>query len=73
MCEWGNTTRLIMKVGKKAQIIDIDSCIAPIVLALNDAGIETVASCCGHGKIDGSIVLRDGRELVIRKFQERAK
>jgi len=29
----------------------IDSCIAPLVQVLNDYGIETVASCCGHGKV----------------------
>lgn len=45
-----------------------DPCIAPIVKALNDAGICTRASCCGHGRQDGSVILRDGRELVIRQF-----
>jgi hypothetical protein len=35
------------------------------VKALNDAGIETIASCCGHGKRPGNIVLKDGRELII--------
>ena len=46
---------------------DIDFCIADIVAALNAANIITVASCCGHGKINGSIVLEDGRELIIKK------
>jgi hypothetical protein len=46
----------------------IDKCIAPIVAALNAANIETESSCCGHGAIDGSIILADGRELIIRKF-----
>lgn len=45
-----------------------DPCIAPLVRALNEGGIGTVASCCGHGEQDGSIVLRDGRELLIRPF-----
>jgi hypothetical protein len=45
----------------------IDCCIAPIVQALNDAGIYTSGCCCGHGKGDGSILLHDGRELVIKK------
>lgn len=43
----------------------IDSCIAPIVRALNDAGIYTANSCCGHGDGPGSIILHDGRELII--------
>jgi hypothetical protein len=49
---------------------DIDLCIADIVAALNAANITTEASCCGHGQIDGSIVLEDGRELVVREFKE---
>lgn len=48
-----------------------DPCIAPIVKALNEAGIPTVASCCGHGERPGNIALRDGRELILAKdFQE---
>lgn len=47
----------------------IDFCIADLVAALNASNLRTVASCCGHGKIDGSIVLEDGRELVIRRFK----
>jgi hypothetical protein len=45
-----------------------DPCIAPLVKALNDAGIRTIASCCGHGKDNGSVILADGRELLIRRF-----
>jgi hypothetical protein len=44
---------------------DIDYCIADIVACLNAGGLKTIASCCGHKKIDGSIVLEDGRELKI--------
>ena len=47
---------------------NVDACIAPLVKSLNDAGIETLASCCGHGKIDGNIALKDGRELIIKKM-----
>lgn len=46
---------------------DIDLCIADIVAALNAANITTVASCCGHGKTDGDVLLKDGRKLVIKK------
>lgn len=47
---------------------DIDFCIADLVAALNAANITTAASCCGHGK-EGSIMLTDGRELII-KYKE---
>jgi len=48
-----------------------DPCIAPLVEALNSAGIRTLASCCGHGFRPGFVALADGRELVIaRDFDE---
>ena len=44
----------------------IDFCIADIVSALNAANIETIASCCGHGEQNSSILLADGREIIIK-------
>ena len=43
----------------------VDACIAPIIQALNDAGIYTAGCCCGHGETDGNIILHDGRTLTI--------
>lgn len=43
----------------------IDTCLATIVRALNDAGILTSACCCGHGRSDGTIILQDSRELLV--------
>lgn len=49
----------------------IDACIAPLVEALNKAGMPTVASCCGHGRRAGNVVLEDGREILIaRNYDE---
>ena len=52
---------------------DIDFCIADIVAALNAANIITVASCCGHGEKEGSIILEDDRELIIKFPIQEAK
>ena len=43
----------------------IDYCIHQIVAALNAGGVRTLASCCGHGKMEGRIDLEDGRTLVV--------
>lgn len=51
----------------------VDPCIAPLVQALNDAGIATVASCCGHGHRPGNIALADGRELIVAADYETAR
>jgi hypothetical protein len=45
----------------------VDWCLAHIVGALNAANMPTVWSCCGHGKMDASIGLADGRVLVIKE------
>jgi len=47
------------------RVRDVDFCISDIVAALNAANIVTMASCCGHGKQNGSVLLKDGRELVV--------
>jgi tRNA(Phe) wybutosine-synthesizing methylase Tyw3 len=68
MCKWGTYKRLkLLKPKKysKRKFAYIDSCIFPIVKALNKAKIETLASCCGHNRGLGSIMLVDGRELLI--------
>lgn len=44
----------------------VDACIAPLVRALNVAGIMTTESCCGHGKENGVVFLQDGRILRIQ-------
>jgi len=47
----------------------VDLCIADLVACLNAGNLRTTESCCGHGKQDGYILLEDGRELVIRRFE----
>ena len=42
-----------------------DPCIEPLVRTLNEGGLPTVASCCGHGVRPGKVALTDGRELFI--------
>lgn len=73
MCEWGTSTPLklfipanLSRTGEaRWDVKEVDSCIAPIVEALNAAGVVTVASCCGHGRQPGNIALADGREIII--------
>jgi len=74
MCEFGNNEFVSVKVvadlshtNKEYWIMKkIDSCIAPIVRALQEGGIDMRGSCCGHGKGDGEIVLQDGSVLIIK-------
>lgn len=50
-----------------------DPCLEPLIRALNDGGLQTVASCCGHGRRLGIVALADGRELVIAPDYETAR
>ena len=69
MCEHGTT--VLMPI--RGRVVEIDQCISHLVAALNAGGLTTVASCCGHGNRPGSIVLEDGRELLILLNQEWAR
>jgi hypothetical protein len=74
MCKWGTTVPVRVKIdpslsytGKERWAVKgIDSCIAPIVKALQKGGIDMFSSCCGHGKGPGEIVLRDHGRVVHR-------
>lgn len=57
-------SQVLLPLGH-GKIVAIDHCIHKIVAALNAAGMETLASCCGHGQGVGSILLEDGRVLYI--------
>ena len=68
MCEHGakaTQVRLAKARSGGRTHAPVDPCIAPLVQALNDAGIQTSASCCGHGHRPGIINLSDGRELIV--------
>lgn len=78
MCEWGTYELVRVKIPADLsssgvscwEEVKIDACIAPIVKALQNAGIDMRGSCCGHGKGNGDIHLQDGRALII--LNERA-
>lgn len=57
MCEHGDTVNGVDQY--------LDRCIAPLVKALNDGGLKTITSCCGHGQLPGYVVFADGRELLV--------
>ena len=77
MCEWGIYTEVSVKIpadlsynGREYWTTKkIDKCIAPIVKALQEGGIDMRGSCCGHGKGDGEILLQDGRVLIIKEVK----
>ena len=66
MCEWGDIVEVKLAHPRRGKdIAYVDRCIAPIIQALNDAGIQTTSSCCGHGHLNGVVALEDGRWLEI--------
>ena len=73
MCEWGNDVVVNVKIPadlsctgeEQWKDAKIDACIAPIVRALQEGGIDMRGSCCRHGQGNGHILLQDGRVLVI--------
>lgn len=68
MCKWGTDKRVKLNEPmrySKRKYAFVDKCISDIIIALNKAHINTIASCCGHFKDVGWIHLKDGRELQI--------
>jgi hypothetical protein len=68
MCQWDITETII--INNKS--IGVDKCIVPLVKALNESGLTTIASCCGHGKQPTSVILENDRRLVIYETFEDA-
>jgi len=62
MCDRNDTILIWLPSGEQ---VEVDRCMAPIISTLNDAGICTVSSCCGHKEELGHIWLQDGKVLVI--------
>lgn len=55
MCDHG--TVKMVKLNRPREVsgrimVPVDACIADEVQFLNDAGVWTLGSCCGHGKKD---------------------
>ncbi len=73
MCEWGSEKQVRVKIPEDLshsgssywRSVGIDACIADLVEALQNAGIDMRGSCCGHGKENGRIDLQDGRILIV--------
>ncbi len=58
MCDKRSTVRVVLR-GK---VVRVDPCIRALLLEMNGHGIETLGSCCGHGRYGLSVVLKmDGR------------
>ncbi len=75
MCQHGDTVPLdLFTPGgwaggvywpDRQRVVPVDRCIADLVAALQAGGIVTTNSCCGHAARVGSILLADGRELLV--------
>jgi len=67
-CDIGNH-KCQVPMPIRGRVRGVDFCIANIVAALNAANIVTDASCCGHGKMNGNILLEDGRMITISQIE----
>jgi hypothetical protein len=74
MCQHGQTRNVQVLISEdlsctgfaRFKFSPIDKCIAPLVQALQQAGINMRGSCCGHDEEnEGDIHLQDGRILLV--------
>lgn len=64
-CDGGTYEHTVPVCVGRCKVVAVDFCVAPLVVALEAGGFRPVASCCGHGKQPPSVLLEDGREVVI--------
>ena len=79
MCKWGTYKRVLVTMQPDAEYPQIwkhkewkkwcaiDKCIAELVEAFESVGLRMLASCCGHGKGLGDILLKDRWALWMTK------
>lgn len=65
MCNWDGHWKHQRPITINGKVESIDSCLVPLITALNCAGYQTIASCCGHGNQPPNVILKDGREVFI--------
>ena len=67
MCEHESRERAMVTVGHTdtGKAIFCDPCIAPLVSSLNQAGLATTSSCCGHDHNPAWVTLADDRVVMI--------
>jgi len=69
MCKYGSDSPVKLNDrsfwgGKKT--VRVDSCIAPVIQAIQDAGLRTSSCCCGHGRGASLIVWEDDAEAAAK-------
>lgn len=59
MCKHDNCVELpfFCEVHQIWELRVIDACLAPLVFRLNNCGVKTTNSCCGHGQYQGTIII----------------
>ena len=66
MCKKRNSVKRMIN-GKGVRL---DSCLGLIVPYLNELGLKTIASCCGHGKHKPTIII-EGHCYLTEFFTEK--
>lgn len=71
MCDHPNREAAMVVVRRNTAgtpAVWCDPCLEPLVRALNDGGLRTVASCCGHGRLPATVALADGRYVTVTGY-----
>lgn len=73
MCRQGKTVPVLVQREYNCSTsnwhaVPVDRCIAPLVQELNNRGIVTLGSCCGHGIFNGDIVIAAESEPLLKHY-----
>jgi hypothetical protein len=68
MCKFGTVRNIT--VLRQDNAAKVDACLAPLVYLLNQFGIKTITSCCGHGKASVSSIRIHPKNIKLSILEE---
>lgn len=70
MCQHGTERNVKLNHPRESgrRIVPVDACIADEVQMLNDMGVITVGSCCGHGKGQPHVLINEYSATLVQKL-----
>lgn len=61
----GKCHNKVRRIRLRGVEVQVDECLAPLLVMLDIWGIETISSCCGHGEKSPTVKIKSGEFWTI--------
>ena len=65
MCNFNDNVKINIKVKEGRKEIVVDRCMVDLIISLNQKGLHTLNSCCGHNKSGAWIVFKEENSRLL--------